>query len=140
MDFQDWMALIRVAILAFGVLVAWVQLRKTASNTKMSALAEVSGAQRAISELMVKNDDLIPIVYPEYTKGNAKKDIFLTLLINNANLAYRQLELGLIGRKERRALARHLWGEFATCQPLKKRLQETQDVYNQRFVAYVIDP
>jgi len=122
------------------VIIALIQLAKTAANTKMSALAQVTGVQKAISEIMLNYDDLLAIVYPKSSKEGARKAIFLTILINNASLAYMQIKLGVIGREQGKVFRAHLRKEFEKSPELRQRLEITKDAYDKSFISFILDP
>ena len=139
METKELLSLINVFILTGAVFVAYLQLSKTAANTRLSALAQLSAGQTAIFEMILRYDEILPIVYRKSSKEEAKKLIFLTLLINNLNLEYDQIKYRLPDKKEREAYTRHLRKEF-TNPELKQRLKDTQEGYDPAFVSFVLDP
>lgn len=138
--FQDWISLSQLIVLLLGFGVAWRQLRKTAASSTVSALTQISAGQRAISEIMLNNDDLLAIAYPRSTKEEARKKIFLTLLINNASLAFAQLSLGIVDRQQREAFREHLRKEFKDNRDFKDRLETTKSAYDPSFVSFILGP
>ena len=86
------------------------------------------------------NDDLRTAVYPVSKKDDARKDIFLTLLINNASLAYEQMKLNIFSSKQKQAFGRHLRAEFEGNKDLRRRLENTKNAYNPDFVSLMLDP
>jgi len=134
-----FLPLINSIILLGGVIIGLMQLARAASNSKVSALAQVMSEQRAISELMLKYDDLRLISYPERKKEEARRGIFLTLWINNASLAYEQKKLGLIKGEQGKTLVEHIRKEFRRSQELTGRLKTTKEAYDPQFVSLVLD-
>ena len=127
-------------VLIVGVIVARSQLKKAADSSRLSALAEVSAAQRAISEIMLRDNDLLATVYQEVERGEARKLIFFTLLINNASLAYEQIELGMVSPKLSKAFKKHLKEEFSNFPELRQRLEDTKHGYREDFVKVMLEP
>lgn len=136
---KELLPLINVFILTVAVYVAYKQLSKTAANTRLSALAQLSAGQTAIFEMMLRYAEILPIFYRKSSKEEAKKLIFLTLVINNLNLEYDLVKYRLPDKKEREAYTRHLRKEFTNSE-LKQRLKDTQEGYDPAFVSLVLDP
>ncbi|MBW2044106.1 MAG: hypothetical protein JRI96_04375 [Deltaproteobacteria bacterium] len=135
-----YLPFINLGILITGAFIAIKQLTKTAANSRVSALARVMSEQRAISELMLKYDDLRSTLYPKSGAHDARQAIFLTLLINNASLAYEQIKLGVVQGKQSKVLMEHLRKEFRQSPELTERLKATKDAYDPYFISLVLDP
>jgi len=140
LTFQDFMSLSMLIVLSLTLILALLQLRKSGANSRISALAQVLSNQSTISEMILTNDDLRTVAYPKSEKEDARKKIFLTLLINNSSLAYAQMNLHLFSTEQEQAFRNHLRAEFEKNVELKRRLEATRIAYDPGFVSMILDP
>jgi len=140
LTFQDFMSLSMLIVLSLTLILALLQLRKSAASSQISALAQVLSNQSAISEMILTHDDLRSVAYPKSEKEDARKNVFLTLLINNSSLAYAQMNLHLVSTEQKQAFSNHLRAEFERNVDLKRRLQATKSAYDPLFVSMILDP
>ena len=139
MEIKEWLTLINLFLITIALFIAFWQLNKTTKMARLSALAQLSVGQASFFDMMLRNDEILSLFYKGVTREEAKKRMFLTLVINNLNLEFDQIKHKFPDKKEREAYSRHIRKEF-TNPELKERLKNTSECYDPAYINFVLDP